>query len=1486
MPKIISLINENNTILKKGPIIYLMQILILVGINTLNAHDYNSGKNIRVEHLTTEKGLSQNTVDYILKDSRGFMWFGTWNGLNLFDGYDFKVYNKQNRSQGISNNFIYSLCEDRSGNIWIATNYGLNKFQPEINQFTSYYHNTENINSISSNKLQVVMFDSFGNLWIGTNGSGMDKMIHNQDENYSIIHYNSETNSPAYNITNNTINVIFEDSHKNIWIGTNNGLNLLEPNSTLIKKFYNTSNSNSLSFNNIRSIFEDHNGVIWIGTEYGLNKKTKNSDNFIRYYNNPDDSKSLYHSTITAIAEDSHFNLLIGTLGGLNIYDSVKNNFIRFPTDKNNNYSLNNEFINSIYCDESGIVWIGTDKGGINKFNINQKQFGCLISDPLNSNSLNNSIVNSIFEEEEVIWIGTAGGGLNKYNKKTGRYSHYINDPHRNTSINSDFVTTICRDANGNLLIGTWGGGVNKLISESSGGVFYHYQSQQITNQSEGFISEIYPDKYGRIWVSSLKGIDLLDSKSFTYKTNMQIPNIVNAIKEAGCILLDKHDNLWIGTRQGLFLIDSAEVDNELSGHPSEKIKKIINVPGKPESISGNYIISLCEDKNENLWIGTYGDGINLIARKNIEQNDFEFKHFSQAQGLASDVIYSILEDNSGLLWLSTDYGLSKINPENGYIRNYFMTDGLQSNQFYWSAGFKGKDGTLFFGSMNGLNYFNPEQIIDNQYKPPVYITDFKIYNQSVNIGKWKNNKTILSESITNTKVLKLSYKENVFSFEFAALNYDLPEKNQYAYMMDGIDNEWIYVNSNRRFANYTNLAGGEYTFKIKASNNDNIWNEKPVELKIIITPPFWKTGYFKALLFVFTLLLIYSYFKIHTKNLKDQKLKLEKLVKERTLEIERQNIQLADQAEKLKESNVQIERRKELIEGQKIQLEEQNKEILEQRDKLIHLNKKVNLVNQLKLRFFTNISHEFRTPLSLIIGPIEKMLEKTNELDENKKYLDLVNRNAQRLLHLINQLMDFRKVEQGKMDLKISRGELVNFIKEIVDAFNDLSLQRNITLEFNEPINPAAEETWFDNEKIENIIYNLISNAFKFTPSPGKISVKVEFRMNESAFEHNNSANEVLYAEISVADTGIGIPKSELTDIFKRFYRSNNNVVMNSAGTGIGLSLSKDLIKTHYGTIKAESNEGQGSVFTITFPVSKVFYDKDEIVETNLNPKIRKQVESLEFILDRQKNKDQQLIKPRKFLKNKPSILVVEDNFDLREFLITNLYDNYTILEADNGKSGLEIARIHNPDLIISDIMMPVMDGLNLCTQIKTNIDTSHIPVILLTAKDSVDNQIEGLESGADDYIPKPFNITLLEARARNLIESRKKLKTLFKSTDDLSYKEIASTSTDEKFLKKAYSVVEENIDNPKFDVNYFISYMSVSRSLLHKKLVALTDQSATDFINAIRLKRSLQLLKSKSSNISEVAYSVGFNDPKYFSRLFRKFYGKSPSDFLKQDM
>ncbi len=1439
--------------------IFLFIILSHAGIK---AQEDVGEQLFRISFLTSDEGLSQNTVDCILKDSRGFMWFGTWNGLNRYDGYSFKVYKKEDTPHSLSSNFIYTVCEDTQGNLWIGTRNGLNLLDFKKDRFINFLHDSLNQGSIAGNWINILICDPEGAIWIGTNGSGLDKIILGKDnDNYSIEHFNVSEHS-SLRIPGNLVNSLFFDSKKRLWIGTASGLSLYDKKRDTSYVFLSHAEDiNSLTSNDIRCTFEDSEGVIWIGTQFGLNRWLEGTNQFIRYYNTPNDPSSLSHSSINAIGEDPMGRLYIATLGGLDIYNRSFDSFYHLPVNEQENFSLNNEFINSLWCDTTGLVWVGTEKGGINKFNIYQKQFKYYSADSKDKFRLNHNTVNSILEEGELLWVGTAGGGLNLINRNTGKVKYFTYNSQRTNSLGNDFVTSLCRDKNNKLWVGTWGGGFSELLSVKGTVSFKYYRNDPDNSESliNNFVSAIVEDCKGNIWIGTEGGLDLFHPDKNTF---IHIQNQANAgeqISEVGCLLQDKNENLWIGTRQGLFFISEEYLDNIDQKVYAIKASCFRNNPDIPHSLNENYVISLCEDMAGNIWIGTYGKGLNKLIWDGSDPGSVKFEHYTQEEGLSNNVVYGILEDKYHNLWLSTDYGLSQFNPTDKKFSNYYVSDGLQSNQFYWSAYAAGEDGTLYFGGMKGVNYFQPEKIISNTIPPRPVLTDFKVLNNLVEPGIPFGKRIILDKLISETNEIELSYKENTFSIEFSGLSFHLPEKNMYEYKLEGVDENWVRVGSNRRFANYTKLPGGEYIFRLRAANNDGLWNVTPTELKIKITPPFWKTNWFRVFLGVLLILLIIIYLRLHTRALKSQKRKLEQLVNERTAQIE----------------------------AQKIKLERQNTEILDQRDRLIQLNKKVKAANQQKLKFFTNISHEFRTPITLILGPLEKLRKNWKGMDETKELLNLITRNAERLLYLINQLMDFRKIEKGKMALHVQKGSLDEFIKAILEAFRDLELQKNIELHYY-CSSECETALWFDHEKLENVLFNLLSNAFKYTPDKGNITVQAKLVhqiKEESISIHNGNTGTKSIVEIEVADTGIGISKENQPNIFKRFYQGE---YMNegSMGSGIGLSLTRDLVKVHRGNIFVESTLGKGTKFTLRLPCTRDAFSEEEITESNFGgTNLKSHVDVLGHILEaeRAKGDDAKFIEFQKY-DGQPTILIVEDNREMREFIASSLNQKYNILVAENGEIAFDLALKHNPELIISDIMMPVMDGLHLCSMIKQKIETSHIPLILLTAKDAVENQIEGFKSGADEYIPKPFNLELLEARIHNLLESRKILRELFSKSTVVSPKELTANPTDQKFLSEALKHIEKNIDNTEFNVNDFASVMCVSRSLLHKKLTALTDQSATDFINTVRLKKSKEIMMEGSYNISGVAYAVGYNDPKYFSRLFKKHFGISPSEYIKQ--
>lgn len=1457
---------------------------------------------IRFKHYTTDEGLSQNMVDCILKDSRGFMWFGTWNGLNRFDGYTFTVYKQNSQdANSLSNNFIYALCEDKFGNIWVGTNNGLNVYLYAENRFIQYLYTKEQV-TISSPQVNTLLCDNSGNLWVGTsNGLNKIELEGNSGKIRKVEYFNR--NNSNQQLSSNVIQALALDKNGNLWVGTDNGLNCLRADKEIDKFLNNPADGNSISNNSIQTIYVDRHNRVWAGTSVGLNKIDLRSNRITRYYQNSANQHSIIHNTTRSITEDLNGRLIFGTLGGISIYNESADNFTSYTYRPTNDYGLYSEFVNCLLSDKEGNIWIGTEKGGINLFNIYQKPFEFFENEPGNPNSLSHNTINSILEDDNNIWIGTAGGGLNKFDKSRGTFSFYKVNPFRPNSLSSDFITSLYTDKKGNLWVGTWGGGLNCLSGTTGRITVYSLPDPGVEVNTFGFVSSIIDNREGKLWIGTLGGLILFDPETGNYR-KMTPQNDDLQITQVGCIEYDNDGNLWAGTIKGLFRIFKNSSDKiDVQGCKAEFYN---NIPGDHTSLSGDYVISILKDSKGRMWFGTYGNGLNLFQNPKVSEGKGSFVSYTEQEGLCDNVVYSIQEDEKSNLWLSTDNGLSKFDVNNKKFSNYYKTDGLQSNQFYWTSSFKNKNGKMYFGGMKGVNAFYPDSIKDIKFPPRTVITDFKIYNQSVVVGKKYNGKIVLSQSASEVKEIKLSYKSNEFSLEFSALQYFLPENVNYAYKLEGFDQQWTKVNSARRFASYTNLKGGTYVFMVKAINDDGQPLQEPCKVKITIVPPFWVTWWFQLLIAVLIISGFITFFRWRVYALKRQTRKLEKLVDIRTAKVEQQKEELIIQAEKLKESNQQLEKKKELIEGQKEKLEIQNEEIVKQRDKLIELNRKVQVSNQQQLNFFTHISHEFRTPLTLIISPIEQLLREINNDSNLKSKLSLIYKNAQRMLHLINQLMEIRKVETGKTELRASKDDLVKFVEGIFMSFSSLAVQRNIKFEL--VTNHEKLEIYFDQEIVENILYNLLSNAFKYTPESGVVTVFIDLSDGKPETKEDvpiidkhlyKQVDNAGFVKIEVRDTGIGIAQEQVRDIFRRFYRIHSHLSARTTGTGIGLYLTRELVKAHKGMLFVNSKPNRGTSVKLMLPSGTSHLAPSEITE-NPSPSKVSETELQVTLLNQQQihgNKEKTLVPngnkaalipqypTEKKLDDKALVLVIDDDHDLCNYLSDSLRSSFNILNAENGKDGWELANRYSPDVIVSDVMMPEMDGLELCTRLKTEIQTSHIPVILLTARSEAENYIEGLETGADDYIAKPFNIRIIEAKIKNLIENRKRLKALFANSLIPVPREVTTTRADEVFLQRAIKLVEENINDAGFSVQDMASELCISRSLLHKKLTAIVDQSAGDFITAIKLKKSALLMHEGKFNISDVAYAVGFNDPKYFSRCFKKYFGKSPSEYVKEN-
>jgi signal transduction histidine kinase/ligand-binding sensor domain-containing protein/DNA-binding response OmpR family regulator len=1420
---------------------------VIITVFLLPVLPYPQSDDLQFEHVTVENGLSNNNVQCILQDRQGFMWFGTSDGLNRWDGYTVKIFtNDANDSNSISDNYITALHEDSSGLIWIGTSNGLNRFDPKIEKFTHYFLDQNNPNSISDDYTFVIFKDSLENIWIGT-GHGLNR-FNRQNDNFTRYFFPGQLDSVSTAWNNNIISAINESKDGKLLLATMNDFLLFDTKTeetTIIPGMIPEKKHWPLVY----TIFKDGLRKLWIAiANQGIAEYNSNTG-LIRFYEpeskNPN---SLGINVVpTSFCEDKSGNLWIGTANqGLYIFDRVNKHFTNYKPIYNDEKKLNSDAISCIYKDKQGNIWIGTEDNGINMVRKWKKPFRHYVHDPQDKNSLASGEVSNFYEDKNgIVWITNLRGGVSLFDRATGNFTHITHNPQNPASLSEGIVYAICEDKYGD----TWFATEPDLTClNRNAGTYIHYRHNLENPKSHAYTHTLccYQDQQGTMWFGTANaGLERFDRADGTFDHFKHDPADSNSISDNAvfALLQDKVGNFWIGTQNGLCQLI----------HDSTREEKFIRYRQSPINLANNkgkVILAIYEDRIGRLWIGT-DTGLSLFDRAKKS-----YKAILGNDDLPHEAIWGILEDDQGLpegkagnLWLRTLRGIVKFNPETGKLRVYDARDGLKhckSIKSGFSAFYKGKNGVIYSGGINSFTTFHPDSLVDNPNPPKIAFTDFKINYKTVEIG----TNSPLKESITTIDKIKLDYHQNIISFEFAALDYTAPAKNQYAYKLEGVNPDWVFADASRRFASYTNLDPGEYTFRVKASNNDGVWNEEGVSVRIIITPPWWKTGWAYGLYLLLFVSLIYGAwrFQMNRINIRHQ------------LEMEHLH------AEKLKE------------------------------------------VDRMKSNFFANISHEFRTPLTLILGPLERLLSRSQEKDSWQD-MKIMQRSARRLQRLINQLLDLSKLEAGQMKLQVREENIVTLLRSFVQAFESLAKMKNIKLVFK--ADQEKIKGYIDREKLETIITNLLSNAFKFTPEGGKVAISVKSDPTQSPLSKGGHGG----VEIIVSDTGSGIPADRLPRIFDRFYQIDNSYTRESApldisrskksqlsdeiyptaqeGSGIGLALTKELVEFHKGKISVTSEVSNGTTFVIRLPMGKAYYAAEEIVDIPPSPPSKGGAESispfeggLRGMLDSQEALDESHSgKPARPKKSLPILLIVEDNPDMCAYIRSNLENDYRIIEAADGEEGFNKGANALPDLIISDVMMPQMDGFQLCAKLKTDPRTSHIPVILLTARAAAEDRIGGLETGADDYIIKPFNSRELQVRVRNLIEQRRRLRERYRKEGALSPREIATTSTDQKFLQRALDIIEERLSDSSLDTQTFSREIGMSRMQLHRKITALTDMTPKEFIRMIRLQRAAQLLKQKFGNITEVAYEVGFSNPAYFTECFRKNFGETPSKYLKKE-
>jgi signal transduction histidine kinase/ligand-binding sensor domain-containing protein/DNA-binding response OmpR family regulator len=1362
-----------------------MLLLLIVLTKNLIAQTFN------FNHLSEELAISNLSVRTMMQDSKGFVWLGTWYGLFRYDGYNlrtFKFFSSKDQMQIKAK--IVSIIEDSEGYIWVGTlNTGIYRFNPKTEEFIDFQNDPNDPTSLASNKIEIIFQDSKKRIWIGTE-QGLD--------NYNNGKFYHLTIAP---LKNSYVYSIAETRDGRLLVGTTNGLFVgMQSNNGNWTFSHNLFRGNKFELENfIYSIVEDpiHSGVVWCGTKYGLKKYDISQNKVASFYKSQHGlPNNVIHKLLLSKNEKDTNLLWLATEEGLSCLNLQQNTFKNSMFDPKNPNSIRDNFLHYLMQDRFGLLWIGTDRG-VSTLNLRKKYFEKLGWGPETN-------VTCFATNPTTVWAGSFGQGLAEIRFIEGKPQ--VKKFNFNNLANYSYG--IQADNEGNLWVATRGNGIIKSTVNNTN----NFEQFTIENKgiSDDYIMSLYEDINRVMWFGTWdKGILRYDRqnnsfKSYTHITNDNVKLMDYPVVQIFEPITNNSQNrvLWLGTRGAGIVEFSINEQSEII-----KLNCIYRRNSNNKStLSSNFINCIYKDKQGKIWVGTE-DGLNLWdAQKR------QFIIFNTENGLPDECIQSIQEDNIGNFWVSTLKGIAKVNLEgNGKLksRNFDKKDGLPSSFFHSNSGISWQN-WLLFGSNNGISLFSPEEIQDNTIPPLVALVDFKLFNQSLVTNEKDKNLQVLPQSIGENPTITLQYNQNVISLEFAALHFVEPNKNSFAYRLLGFNENWIYVSAKERVAHYTNLPNGEYIFEVKAANNDGVWSNEVARATIIVKPPLWRTWWAYLLYFILFGLAIFWY--------RQTILSKAKLVNQ-------------------------------------VKLETFKREQMEE-------------ISQMKLHFFTNVSHELRTPLTLILSPLEELLNRTDIPPSVHDVFKLMHRNATRLFTLINQILDFRKSEENLMKMHVVETDFVRFLTNIAIAFRDLAIRRQINFSFETTVQELS--VWIDRDLMEKVFFNLIVNAFKFTKEGGTIKVKLDT---------DNALQQVI---VKVEDTGIGIREADLEHIFEQFYQARTPIDGKyQQGTGLGLALAKSIAELHKGKVSVLSEEGKGATFSVLFPLGNEHFEAKVI---DLNYKSSENIASYPMI-ELPVNEERKELSQQEKL-DRATILVVEDNPDIRAFLKLSLQREFQVEIAENGEKAWELTQEILPDLIISDIIMPKMNGLDFCKLVKAEQTTCHIPVILLTARSSNLYQIEGYETGADAYVTKPFNMNVVNSRIHNILKNRERIQVHYQKT---FASQISSESQepvfemqelDRKFLERCIYFVEKHIENSEYSIEDMSKALLMSRMQLYRKIKALTGDTPNHFIRTIRLKHAATLIL-QGHTIQEATYRTGFQDLKYFRECFKKMFGMNPSDF-----
>lgn len=1372
----------------KVRIFYLLAFLLF---NLTNAQEKNIiNGNQRVESFKSEQGFDQNTVNVIVTDTKGYLWIATPNGLVRYDGYSFDYYyHNTEDSTSLPNNFISSLLSDTKGRLWIGTRGGLCMYLTDKEKFIPIDNTVKRETFIKE--------DAEKRIWIGTDfkidiydsdASDIEKIEKIAEINLEKVLKGKHIIDLEF-LSSSELLVATTDQMYKIDIKDNYSTNILE-----LKL--------GVNVKNIKKILKINNSI-WVGTNAGL-----------------------YHTF--------YENSQLLTLGA---YLNEDKGSANAKCD-----------ILSLYLDKDENLWIGTRDNGVVKYNTKNRDFTSFKYDSKYKNVITSNRVNCFYEDDfGVLWIGTAQGGLNKFDKNQKDFQNYSHNAYDDKSLSSNLITDITEDNKGRIWVSFFGSTIcrteEKLDLKTGGRVSFNRLEKQLGSLKNQWVLCLYQDFKGYWWIATNEGIYLFDEKENRLKPvrlkvkgvevslifNRAIQQInkdqiilggpqaflvenpwetilknkpievekelfdVGENNQINDYVKDGYGNHWFTTNKGVFRVRAKKKD--------WMVKDYLTTTSKNFPISYNHVFNVFIDSQRNVWLGTFGGGLNKMVLNSVGEVK-SIKSYHRKDGLRDEVIYGILEDDQGKLWISTDMGIGCFDVKEEAFNFYDVNDGILGNNFRQSAFLKTQKGIMLMGSVAGLNIFDPEQIVKNKNAPKILLSRLKINNQPIVSGKKINGKTILDTLISDTKKVTVEHGNRNISLDIIVQHSVTPNKNKVAYKLEGVNKDWIEVDKGKTTATYTNLSPGTYDFLYKGANGDGVWTNTTEKFTIKVLAP-WYLRWWSITLWV-VLLVVFSYggFKYFVRLEKlNQKLKFEQLEKERVRDM-----------------------------------------------------------NQAKLRFFTNISHDFKTPLSLIIGPLEKIADQYKS-EENQKYFSIIQNNISRLQRLIDQLISYRKAETGHMQLNYSKVTLGNFMYPLLESFEDYA-QRSL-MNFYYKVNEPNKHVFIDIDKTERVLLNLFSNAIKYSNSYKEISI-------EAGIVQEND-EELLF--IQVTNTGIDIPPEKIDRIFDRFYRGVDEK-KDWNGTGIGLALCKSLVDLMHGTISVVSNPEEKTVFRITLPivnqgnaVEEVVLHKYQKIVTDWLPS---ELESIQDI-----STDASL----------PTILIIDDEQDVRTFLYEAFKTTYNIILAVDGEDGLNKVKENLPQLVISDVMMPKLDGYKLCEKMKSSNELCHIPVILLTAIGDKVKAIKGLEIGADDFIVKPFSIKYLEVRVKKLIENKQRVFEYYSRNSFLPKDSLISSDRDKQFLENINISIEKNMSSSSFGVEELAKDIGMSTSHFYRKLKELTGQAPNVYLRNFRLQKAAELLTlNKNLTAADVMFEIGIESKSYYSSAFKKIHGVSPSEFVKK--